>query len=59
MSEWREMYVWPYAPHDRTILGLTHDGQEIEVSFHPGKQRWVDGDDQPVNITHWRELDRA
>ena len=53
--DWNEMYVWPFAPHDRSIVGLTSDRREIEVRFHPIRQGWVDSDERNVTITHWRE----
>lgn len=53
---WQEMYVWPFAPHDRQIAGLTADAREILCSFHPIRQGWVDHDGNEVTITHWREI---
>lgn len=55
MKDWQEMYVWPYAPHDREVDGLTPDGHEVTCRFHPVRQTWVDGEGQQVVITHWRE----
>lgn len=49
------MYEHPYAPQDRPIIGLTATGEEVEASFNPLKQCWVDGDNERVILTHWRE----
>lgn len=59
MNDWREMYCFPYAPHDRAILGLATDGREIECRYHPIRQQWIDGEGRAVAITHWQELTPA